>query len=94
MLNDKQLHVFASPGHTDGSVLYVNEESKIIISGDTMFEMRTGMSSYVSGNKEKLTDSINRIENAFVGKKYTVYAGHFNTFQLDEKFGLIKANIC
>ncbi len=63
------------PGHTEGSLSFVEKESKIIFSGDALFNGSIGRTDLPGGSMDDLLKSIARkiltLEN-----DYVVYSGH------------------
>ena len=50
--------VFATPGHTPGSVTFHDEAEKLLISGDTLFAGSIGRTDLPGGNYDKLIVSL------------------------------------
>lgn len=70
----KILHV---PGHSPGHIAFYNEEGKLIISGDVLFEGSIGRTDLYKGNHEELIKNIT--EKLFALDEETkVYNGHGN----------------
>ena len=74
--------VWETPGHTPGSVCFVNEEHKIMFSGDTLFCDGCGRTDLFGGDEEQLQDSLRRLREVTV--PYHVYPGHGEDFILGE----------
>ena len=73
--------VIFTPGHTEGSVIYVFEDS--IFTGDTLFKGSVGRTDLKGGDARKLKDSL-RVFKQF-NKNYNIYPGHEETTNiLDE----------
>lgn len=66
------IDVFYTPGHTEGSVIYVIDDC--IFTGDTLFNGSIGRTDLKGGDARKLKDSL-RIFKEF-DKNYTIYPGH------------------
>jgi glyoxylase-like metal-dependent hydrolase (beta-lactamase superfamily II) len=71
-LNFKILH---TPGHTPGSICVVEEEKKLIFSGDTLFKSSIGRTDFKGGEYESLLKSIND-KILSLDDTYIVYPGH------------------
>lgn len=70
----KILHV---PGHSPGSIAFLNQEQKFMISGDVLFEGSIGRTDLYKGNPDQLLKSIT--EKLFVLDDETqVFNGHGN----------------
>jgi len=48
-----------TPGHTEGSICLVEENEKIVFTGDTLFNLSVGRTDLPGGNSEQLMNSIN-----------------------------------
>ena len=66
--------VLATPGHTYGSVCYIEESEKIMFSGDTLFEGSIGRTDLEYSSDEEMYVSIARIKK--LDGDITVYPGH------------------
>lgn len=66
--------VIHTPGHSPGSVSFVFEESKFVISGDVLFHQGIGRTDLPGGNYQQLEASILRLYQ--LNDAFTVYPGH------------------
>jgi len=66
------LHV---PGHSPGSIAFVNKEQKFIITGDVLFNGSIGRTDLQGGNMEQLLNSI-KSKILPLGDTFTIYPGH------------------
>jgi len=72
---NSSLVVLFTPGHSPGSVCFYSKDSKLVISGDTLFQMSIGRSDLPGGDEATLYRSIR--EKLFTLPDDTkVYAGH------------------
>lgn len=72
-----QFQVLATPGHTAGSVCYLEPEEGVLFSGDTLFEESLGRTDFPTGNMQQIVASI--AEKLFVlPEDIMVYPGHGN----------------
>lgn len=55
---DSSFRVFATPGHTPGSVAFYSESEKLLLSGDTLFAGSIGRTDLPGGNYDKLIVSL------------------------------------
>ncbi|MFH1545162.1 MAG: MBL fold metallo-hydrolase [archaeon] len=60
-LNEFNLKVIFTPGHTEGSICFYEESKKLLFSGDTIFRESIGRSDLPSGNPEELFNSIKKL---------------------------------
>lgn len=70
-----RLKVLATPGHTKGSVCYLDEGEKVLFSGDTLFEESLGRTDFPTGSVKEIVDSISRVLFA-LPEEIMVYPGH------------------
>ena len=69
------LKVIHTPGHTRGGVCFYNEEDKVVLTGDTLFQGNIGRTDLPGGDYEQLMDSLlNKLVK--LGEEYAVYPGH------------------
>lgn len=55
------LKVLLTPGHSPGSLCFYNEEQKLLISGDVLFQMSIGRTDLPGGNYNQLLASIKEV---------------------------------
>ena len=73
-IGNSAVKVLHTPGHSGGSVCYVDEESRSIISGDTLFLMTAGRTDTPDGSDEQLKNSLFRLID--LDGDYDVFPGH------------------
>ncbi len=73
--------VMNTPGHTDGSVLYITDS--VIFSGDTLFCRSIGRTDVIGGNPAAMKQSLKKI--AAVEGKYEIFPGHGGISTLDDE---------
>jgi len=66
--------VLYTPGHTEGSVCFWNEEAKVLFSGDTLFYRSHGRTDLLGGDDQKMKASLKSLLN--LPDDTTVYPGH------------------
>lgn len=71
---DTQLKILHTPGHSEGSVCFVDEKNKVIFSGDTLFCLTVGRTDFITGSFEKMMESVKKL--SLFDDEYTVYPGH------------------
>ncbi len=69
------LKVLATPGHTKGSVCYLDEKEKVLLSGDTLFEESLGRTDFPTGSTKEIVESISRVLFT-LPEDIMVYPGH------------------
>ncbi len=70
----ESLKVLSTPGHSLGSVCYVDRKNKVIFSGDTLFCLTVGRTDFIGGSTEELIASVKRL--SLFDDEYAVYPGH------------------
>ena len=77
-LGDSLIKVMHTPGHTLGSVCYIDDESKTIFSGDTLFKLSAGRTDLAGVSPLKAgrleIESLQKL--ASLNGDYEVYPGH------------------
>jgi len=68
------LKVLHTPGHSKGSVCFLEEKECALFSGDTLFFKTAGRSDLPGGSRTELMSSLLRLKN--LGGDYDVYPGH------------------
>ena len=66
--------VLSTPGHTEGSACFVNDEEKIIFAGDVLFEGSIGRTDFPGGDMGKMKESLKKLME--FSDSYRVYSGH------------------
>lgn len=82
-----KIKVIATPGHTDGSVCFLVDNS--LFTGDTLFYDTVGRTDFISGNRQ---DMVNSVKKLFaLDGNYSVYPGHdqFTTLDRERKFNVM-----
>lgn len=74
-MDEDELEVLLTPGHSPGSICFYNKKQQFVIGGDVLFYESIGRTDLPGGNHETLLKSIR--EKLFVLPKETVvYNGH------------------
>ena len=68
------LRVMHTPGHTEGSVCYIDEVNKNIFSGDTLFCLTVGRTDFITGSFEKMMESVKKL--SLFDDEFAVFPGH------------------
>ncbi len=68
--------VLHTPGHTPGSVCFINDAEKIIFSGDTLFASTVGRTDFPGGDTATLLKSLKKLSALGDTADYAVYPGH------------------
>lgn len=74
MLGEEKIKVLSTPGHTMGSVCYILENDRVMLSGDTLFCMTAGRTDLYGGNEEMMIASLKRL--IALDGDYRVLPGH------------------
>ncbi|NME35848.1 MULTISPECIES: MBL fold metallo-hydrolase [Fusobacterium] len=75
--------VIDTPGHTRGSKCFFDKESKILISGDTMFRRSFGRYDFPESSGEQLFNSLRRL--CKLPSETVVYSGHTESTTIGEE---------
>lgn len=54
-------NVIATPGHTPGGVCYYSKEEKLVLTGDTIFELSAGRTDFPGGDESALLNSLQKL---------------------------------
>ncbi len=74
-VGDNQLKVVYTPGHADGSVCYICQKEKWVITGDVLFQGSIGRTDLPTGDFNVLMKSI-KTKLFTLDDSFTVYPGH------------------
>lgn len=79
-----EFNVIHTPGHTEGSVCYITDDS--IFSGDTLFASTVGRTDFPLGSFPTLLKSLKKIKQ--LKKDYNIYPGHnaATTLNIEKKY--------
>ncbi len=74
-IGNLEFEVLHTPGHTEGSVCFVEHKNKVVFSGDTLFEGSIGRVDLPGGDEEAI---FNSLQNVLMNlpDDYKVYCGH------------------
>lgn len=72
---NSELSILNTPGHADGSLCFVSDKDKFVITGDVLFKESIGRTDLPTGNLDILLASINEKLFKLPGD-YIVYPGH------------------
>ena len=81
-IGDFSVRIIATPGHSPGSICLYSD--KLLISGDTLFNLSIGRSDLPGGNQEQLMNSLKKISDLPDG--IIIYPGHgtFSTIKFEK----------
>lgn len=82
-LGDEKIKVMHTPGHTSGSVCFILENDRTIISGDTLFCRTVGRTDFLDGSDEEMYKSIKKLIS--LDGDYRVLPGHNRETTLDSE---------
>ncbi|MBR0600242.1 MBL fold metallo-hydrolase [Sinanaerobacter chloroacetimidivorans] len=75
MLDQEEIKVIHTPGHTMGSVCYYSEESKLAFTGDTIFNVDLGRTDLSDGSPAEMENTIRNIIDKWSNDIH-IYPGH------------------
>lgn len=70
------VRVIQTPGHTEGSVVYIVDSLKSAFVGDTIFYLSVGRTDLPGGDSNLLQKSLNRLLNE-LPDDYKLFVGHY-----------------
>ncbi len=73
-----KLEIMHTPGHSPGGICLFNSKSKIVFTGDTMFDGAVGRTDLSYSSSAELEKSLQKMKKKF--ESYTAYPGHENEF--------------
>lgn len=88
ILNDIEMEIIASPGHSLGGVMFYFPEYKILITGDTIFRDGVGRTDLPGGDAMQLQESIAKLKKLNLPDDTYVVHGHGD----DSMIGWLKQN--
>lgn len=74
-LDGEDLRVYLTPGHTKGSICIVSPKSRVVFTGDTIFDTDLGRTDLQDGSEEEMKESCRKVINLWPDD-YTIYPGH------------------
>lgn len=79
--------VLHTPGHSKGSICLLDEEDKILFTGDTLFDMGYGRVDLEGSSEQDMFKSLFRLSK--LDKTLTVYPGHGDSTTLDKAISFV-----
>ena len=74
-LDGEALRIFNTPGHTWGSICILSEKSKVVFTGDTIFDTDLGRTDLADGSPRDMEESCRSVIDRW-SNEYTIYPGH------------------
>ncbi len=74
-LDGESIKVISTPGHTKGSVCFLSEASRIVFTGDTVFNIDLGRTDLEDGSEEEMRSSILNVVDRW-DNDMMIYPGH------------------
>jgi glyoxylase-like metal-dependent hydrolase (beta-lactamase superfamily II) len=74
-LDGELIRVYHTPGHTAGSVCFLSEKSKVVFTGDTIFDTDLGRTDLEDGSPADMIASCRNVIDRW-SNEYIVYPGH------------------
>ena len=71
-----RLEIINLPGHTRGSVAFIDKEKGMIFSGDTLFHHGIGRTDFPNSVPEKMGDSVQKVINLVREEELELMPGH------------------
>lgn len=74
-MNGEELSIVLTPGHTHGSICIISNESRVVFTGDTIFDTDLGRTDLEDGSETEMTDSCKKVIDNWPND-YRIYPGH------------------
>ncbi|QAT43210.1 MBL fold metallo-hydrolase [Aminipila luticellarii] len=74
-LDGEEIMVLHTPGHTEGGVCFYSEKSRLVFTGDTIFNVDLGRTDLKDGSEHKMKESIKNVVNKWEND-IQIYPGH------------------
>jgi glyoxylase-like metal-dependent hydrolase (beta-lactamase superfamily II) len=78
-VGDIEFKILHTPGHSPGSLTFIDDKYKNIFCGDVIFKDSIGRTDLMFGDYNELMNSIDNILLPQVGDDYTLLPGHMET---------------
>ena len=75
-LNDYEVEIYYTPGHTKGSCMYYFKKDKLLFTGDTIFADSYGAIHWPTGNGHDMYESIQKFINLGLPDDIKIMPGH------------------
>lgn len=75
LLEGEEIKAVYTPGHTEGSVCFYSEKSKVAFTGDTVFNVDLGRTDLKDGSNDKMSQSIKNAVDKW-DNDIIIYPGH------------------
>lgn len=87
-LGNTRFEVIHTPGHTQGSISLLDKTNNLLYSGDTIFEKSYGRTDLITGSRDDMKDSLNKLFGRF--ENIIVLPGHGEIFNLKDSKRIIR----
>lgn len=83
-IGDIEFIILHTPGHSPGSMTFIDHKNKKIFSGDVIFKNSVGRTDLPFGDTDVLMESIQKIFSE-TGDDYVIFPGHMETTTVGEE---------
>ena len=83
VMDGEVLYIVRTPGHTKGSICIISDASKVVFTGDTLFDTDLGRTDLENGSKEEMIWSCRNIINKWPNE-YRIYPGHDESATMEQ----------
>ncbi len=74
-IDGEQLKIVMTPGHTHGSICIISDLSKVVFTGDTIFDTDLGRTDLEDGSEKEMISSCKEVIDKWPNE-YQIYPGH------------------
>ena len=83
-IGETEFTILHTPGHSPGSLSFIDHKNKKIFSGDVVFKQSIGRTDLPFGDYDELMSSIQKLFDA-TGDDYEIFPGHMDTTTVGEE---------
>lgn len=84
-IGDTEFKILFTPGHSPGSLTFIDDKYRNIFCGDVIFKDSIGRTDLPFGDYDELMNSIKNVLLPHAGDDYTLLPGHMETTTVDRE---------
>jgi len=82
-ISEMKFEMLSAPGHTKGSMVFYEQSSNVLFTGDTIFERSYGRTDLESGSSNDMKNTLYYLFEKFKNENIECFSGHGNKFYLN-----------